>query len=533
LTHSTKDSIVTSQIAPKLVTGVALLALVLAYPSIYARFPSYASGYLIQIAAIMIGYWYFHHYRLFETYTDWRCKGLLLLAFVIPLQNTFWLKVFRKKFLDSNLILEIFRPEIVLLIVVAIGAASVPRSNAAFNRIPATLKFSFFLGFAAWAVSTSVSANPLLSLATGIFEFLIPFAMLYTFVGIAPDRAYMKHAASLFFISYALVSIALISATFVIPNAELAPVFGFPLFANDFLTIKRDGVFLKMIGGNAYENPDFFISLWVLAVPFLTVSYYQATRKLPVLLVLAVIFYAGLLQYSRAGLVVVVFALLLVIALRYFLLKQWSWLPALLLVFIAFVHIDRSANEYFVGGLSQLIGGLAGRPQTDPRMLHPPQTDPLMLQGSAVEQQDIVQDLAENDHSGTERARALSDAMTIGKQNFWTGIGYGIYPTIHPVPPHSLLLYRLAEGGILGAISILALALYAPWRAVQSLRQRSTDIFQYACLLGLSSFMLKALLFSSSFSLVGIVVWGFGFAMILAATVVGDKQEAEHAMPNV
>jgi hypothetical protein len=44
-------------------------------------------------------------------------------------------------------------------------------------------------------------------------------------------------------------------------------------------------------------------------------------------------------------------------------------------------------------------------------------------------------------------------------------------------------------------------------------------MFLYAVRLGLSCFMLKALPFSSSFSLVGIIVWGFGFAMMLASSI--------------
>jgi len=539
-----------------LLVGLVVLALILAFPFIYPRFPTYASGYLIQIPAVGIGYWYFQRFRIFSLYTDRRCRGLLLLSFIIPLQNTFWLKAFRKFFLDSNLLLELLRPEILLFIAVAIGAALAPRNKEAYARIPGILKLSFFLGLAAWVISTAASANPLLSFSTGIFEFIIPFVSLYVFAAVAPDRTFMKHAIALFIISYALVSVALISATLININSMSMeapqPVLGLPLFAIDFLNIKRDIKFTALIGGNAYENPDFFISLWVMIVPFLVVFYYASSRKWAVLLALLIIFYAGFFEYSRAGIVVVMIALLFVIGLRLFLFRHWSWLPALLVLFVGLIHIDETVGGYFSNGLSEFLAPQYAKqslpierqaksgtekPSEDQQALPIKRQAKSDTEKQIVDQQaarkaneqaelrdkplDTEVDKSQGDYSGSLRSLAWKKSITVGMQNFWTGIGYGSYPTyIDATPPHSLLLYRFAEGGILGLASILMLAVYAPWWIVVSLHRRDKDMFLYATTLGLSCFMLKALPFSSSFALVGIIVWGFGFAMMLASIIV-------------
>ena len=476
---------------------------------------------LFRFPAVIIGYWYIQTFDVFSLYTDWKCRGLLLLSFVIPLQNTFWIKAFRKFFLDSNLLLELFRPEILLFIAVAMGAAFAPRNKEAYARIPGMLKLSFFLGLAAWAVSTAASANPLLAFSTGIFEFLIPFATLYVFIAVAPDRTFMRHTVTLFIISYVLVSLALISATLTISDARPSTL-GLPLFAIDFLNIKRAIKFIALVGGNAYENPDFFISLWVMIIPFLVVYYYSSIRKHAVIFAIIIIFYAGFLEYSRAGIAVVAIACLFVIGLRLFLFRRWSWLPTLLLLTIGLIHIDVSVDKYFTNGLTELIGGMIHEKKTVDRRGDGNRSVSAPNKQTFQRGADIASEVDESkgDTSGDIRALAWKKSMTVAMENLWTGIGYGNYPVyIDATPPHSLLLYRFAEGGILGLVSILMLAFYAPWRIVVSLHKRDKDMFLYATRLGLSCFMLKALPFSSSFSLVGIIVWGFGFAMMLASSI--------------
>jgi hypothetical protein len=505
-----------------------VLVLILAFPFIYARFPTYASGYLVQIPAVVIGYWYIQTFDLFSLYPDWKCRVLLVLSFIIPLQNTFWIKAFRKLFLDSNLLLELFRPEILLFIAVAIGTAFAPRNKEAYARVPSILKLSFFLGLAAWAVSTAASANPHLAFATGIFEFLVPFATLYVFVAVAPDRTFMRHAIALFIISYVLVSLALISAALAISDARPSTL-GLPLFAIDFLNIKRAIKFIALVGGNAYENSDYFISLWVMIIPFLVVYYYTSARKWPVLFAITIVFYAGFLEYSRAGIAVVAIACLFVIVLRLFLFRRWSWLPALLLMIIGLILADVSVDKYFTNGLSELIGGIIHDNKTVDRRGDGNRSVGAPNQQTLQRGADITSEVDESkgDTSGDVRALAWKKSLTVAMQNVWTGIGYGNYPIyIDATPPHSLLLSRFAEGGILGLVSILMLAFYAPWRIVVSLHRRDKDMFLYATRLGLSCFMLKALPFSSSFSLVGIVVWGFGFAMMLASSI-GPLAEAK------
>jgi O-antigen ligase len=126
----------------------------------------------------------------------------------------------------------------------------------------------------------------------------------------------------------------------------------------------------------------------------------------------------------------------------------------------------------------------------------------------------------DNGHSGKDRASAWTKGLNIGISHWATGIGYGVYPIIEPefTAPHTMLLMRFAESGILGLISFLMLALYAPVRLAGMLWDRRADIFDVTCLVAVTAFMLKANIFGASFSISSNIVWGYGVMMLLAAS---------------
>ena len=215
---------------------------------------------------------------------------------------------------------------------------------------------------------------------------------------------------------------------------------------------------------------------------------------------LAVLLYAGLLEYSRAGLIMAALGAVVGAALRFTVSRKWSWLPTILLTFIALTHFDADTETYFFNGIEQFRNRLRGN-------------------HSAV-----------LDGSGEERAASLHKGLEVALDNLWTGVGYGTYTSIEPIQPHSTLIYRFAEGGIFGALSILLLTLYAPVRFALALWRREKDLLLYACLIGTGCFMLKGPIFSASFSLVGIVVWGFAFAILTVFTFAPLGQNHENCV---
>lgn len=122
------------------------------------------------------------------------------------------------------------------------------------------------------------------------------------------------------------------------------------------------------------------------------------------------------------------------------------------------------------------------------------------------------------DNSGFERAGAWRLGLEISRNNWLTGIGYAVYRLVEPryTAPHSLLLKRWAESGILGAISIVLLAAYAPWRLARMFRHRQPGIFEIGCLVGVSCFFLQAFIFGADLSMMGLIVWGYGVGLLLA-----------------
>jgi len=307
-----------------------------------------------------------------------------------------------------------------------------------------------------------------------------------------PDRKFLIHSIALLNIGVALVSVSLITSA-LITTQSIPDASSVPLFASDFQFLKRHLDYLAQVGGNAYENPDFYISIWVLIVPAILLAYYQVSHRSALLIILAVLLYAGLLEYSRAGLLLVATAAIVTIAVRIFTTREWSWLPAVLLLLLAVMHFNEATASYFFSGLKQFEQRISGHRR------YPE----LIMSG---------------DRSGDERGVSLHKGIEAGLQRPWTGIGYGTYRMYEPVPPHSTLIYRFAEGGLFGALSILLLAIYAPLLLVSALWHREKDLLLYAGLIGTICFMFKGMLFSASFSLNGLVVWGFAFAALTVLT---------------
>jgi hypothetical protein len=487
-----------------------IVALTAGTQMVALNYPNYLPGYLIQIPAVIFGFYYFQYFNI-AAY-NWPERLTLFLAFLVPLENTFILKAFRKAALDSHLVMEIFRPSNFVLLCLAVYLTFTRKRLV----LPTLLKWSFIFGLAGWVVSTFVSPEPLQSLAAGYFQFFTPFLALFLLLSVAPDRQFLAHALALFLVACVLVSISLICAVLFLDRASYT-AYVVPFYSGHFNLIKKDLAFLVKIGGNAYENPDFFVSLWVLLVPFLTGAYYASKQRATIVLALLIVFYAGFLQYSRAGIVIVVFALAALVIIRLIVYRQWSWLPMILIGTVIATHSSPAAIRYFGNGLERMTidifainilpvtPAIAGSDVT--AQIEDPHTDPA------------------KDRSGDERVQAWKRSLSVISDQWPTGIGLGTYPGyVSSTPPHSLLLYRLAEGGVLSGISIVLLALYAPLQLAGIVRRRERDGLAIAALLALSAFMLKAFVFDASFALMGIIVWGFGFALLMAASITKEPR---------
>lgn len=472
-----------------------LLALASGTIFVGRNFPDYLPGYLIQIPAVLVGFCFFSQHRI-TTY-DRTQRLTLLLVFLAPLENTFLLKAFRKAFLDQHLLLELLRPSNILL---AFLVAYILFTGRRASSIPTLIKTSFFLGAAGWILSIFASFDALQSIATGYFQFLTPFMALFLFLSVTDKQTFVLDAITIFVASCTLVSISLIGAALFLDQTPYAPTL-FPFLSEHFGSIKRDIPFLMRIGGNGYENPDFYISLWVMLIPFLAGAYY-ASRKPQTILALSILLYAGFLQYSRAGIATVVVALIALVIIRLIVEREWSWLPTILIGVILFSNFDSNALFYFASGLETMLANIFPGMFTTNLMPYWHTSIP--------------------DQSGYERIMAWRLSFKIFASHWVTGIGFGTYPSyVSSTPPHSLLLYRLAEGGILSGISVLLLAIFGPLQLIKATYRRDPNCsLTIAAALALSSYMLKAFLFDASFALMGITVWGICAALLLTLIVV-------------
>ncbi|MDR3643980.1 MAG: O-antigen ligase family protein, partial [Clostridia bacterium] len=261
----------------------------------------------------------------------------------------------------------------------------------------------------------------------------------------------------------------------------------------------------------SYGNPDNYVSLWVLLIPFTAGSLFFIRRPWIAAAVLFALLYLGLFVYSRSGLILISISLTLLLAFRYFSTKSISGTIIAALTALVLIHASRSSIAYYSEGIvsfTSTIESSSSAPPVEKSSKAPP---------PAKASHPLERD---NGHSGEDRATAWAKGLNIGISHWMTGIGYGVYPIIEPelTAPHTMLLLRLAESGIFGLISFLILAMYAPARLVGMLRDRRADIFNVTCLVAVSAFMLKAIFFGASFSISSNIVWGYGVMMLLAAS---------------
>ena len=449
--------------------------------AVEARFPEYIAGYLIQIPALVLGYFYATKFDLLNRYPRWQQRVLLLISFAIPLQNTFVLKAARKYLMDGNVALEAFRPAVFILLVVT--AASLANNDKL--RLPKLIVASFVTGLFGWLLSSSASDYPGVSLGTGLFEFLCPFAAVYALSVNALDRAFLLHCLKLFIISFALVALA--QASVILATDCSDAVLGLPLLADEFLELKKSLPLMQVAGANAYGNTDNFVSLWVLIIPLTAGLYYRRKSALWAIALFALL-YLGLLVYSRSGILAVTCGLTGIVVHRAVAFRAFSALPAAALAALLLIHVPSGGAKYFVDGIYSFITTL----------------------------QYPTKEIHSYDASGVDRMEAMRRGVAIASEHPITGVGYGVYPIVEPelTAPHNMLLLRFAEGGIFSAVSLLLLASFAIASAWRQFFSR--DIVAMTAAIGLGCFLLKGMIFGATFSIGGQISWGFGVAILIA-----------------
>lgn len=480
--------------SPQLWVGASILALLAGTPLILKYFPTYLPGYIIQIPAIFVLYIYHRRLNLWKKYRRWTERALLILAFSVPLQNTFLVKAYRKALLDQHIMLEVFRPDFLLLI----GLAAWLYYRRKQVDLPAMLVWSFWLGLAGWLVATGFSEFPLLSIGNGLFEFLSFWIAIYVLLGVAPERQFPVHAAVLFCLGVGLVAIA--QTTAIWSGISRDAIFGIPIFAQDFLKVKMDLDLMIQAGGNGYGNTDNFASLCTLVLPLLAGLAYVEKRGWMAWLAFALLAYAGLLVYSRASTATVFLALCGLWFFRLIACNSFSIGLIVALFGFVVIHAGHEMSGYYAGGVQSFSRMLLSEPRSADHGFK-----------------------ESNDASGLARADAWRRGVSIARTHWLTGIGYGVYPIADPeyTAPHSMVLLRLVEGGLLSLLSFLLLILYVPIRLIQILKLQEQGL-PIAALVSVASFLFKAAVFGGSFAINGQIAWGFGVALMLSMGLVSD-----------
>jgi O-Antigen ligase len=469
---------------------------------------------------------------------------LLVLSFLVPAQPALQILPGIDR-LHTYRIVEF----VILLLTVAIAFQTRHRP-----RLPPAIVVCFWLGLAGWAAATAGSQYPWLSLDTGVLELLLPFCVLYLFLSGEPDRDFLISAGALFVLG-ALVESAMqawqiVSYYRAFAAANHLPEFLFLPTAANFTTYKI-ALPIVLPGGLlpfSYGNTGNYISLWVLLVPLAAGATFFVRRRWLAVAALFALIYLGLFAYSRSGVIVIFLSLAVLLVVNFIANRSASAVIIAALAGLIVIHIDRSNLDYYWRGVSGFANQASSESTVAPRLpekndvasqkhvavsapnrISAPNQNPIPNPASASNQKPYAasplnQNEVEFEKSGPDRARALKMGLSIGLSHWMTGIGYGVYPVIETrfTAPHSMLLLRFAESGILGLISFLLLALYAPFRLVFAVARRS-DMFEATCLLAISAFMLEAIVFGASFSISSNIVWGYGIMMLLAASLIDDR----------
>jgi hypothetical protein len=358
------------------------------------------------------------------------------------------------------------------------------------------IRWSFWLGLLGWLLATVNAENKILSFDVGALDFLGIYALLYLSSTYLNDRKHLFLAIRLFLASFMVQSFY--QAWFV-----LTPLWAdgrvnhyIPILAVDLIHYKNAVPFFFPNGiPNTYGNIANYASLWTLVITLSIGLLY--TRLLPKLIVWPLIILAmwcGLIVYSRSALLSVMLAIVAIWIFRLITVKTVS---AALLVIAAVLasihlqpkHLDRSVAQYYENGIVSFIKKVDAKSDT-------------------------------LDVSGDLRAEALSRGLKISAASFPIGVGYGRYTDLDPeiTSPHNMAIHRLAESGVLGFLSILLLAAYAPFKLLDALRHRTSDLFTVVCLIAASTFMFKAIVFGATFAISSNMVWALGFALCLTSS---------------
>jgi hypothetical protein len=432
--------------------------------------------------------------------------ALLLLSFIVPVQPLLQISQTVSQLKTYRLV------EVALIAMTGLALIGDRRPH----RVPSWIGISFWVGLVGWILATTFSEYPKQSLDTGVLEFLLPFCLLYLFLRYAPDRDFFLTAGGLFVLGALLESIMqtwfIVSAFRDFAHASNRPEFLLFPDASNFLFYKSSIPTVLPAGiPFSYGNPDNYVSLWVLLVPFTAGSLFFIRRRWIAATALVALIYCGLFVYSRAGLILIFIGLTLLLAFRYFSTKSTSGTIIAALTALVLIHASRSSIAYYSEGVVSFASTIEAPPSAPP-VDRSSEAAPPARANNSLER--------DNGHSGKDRATAWAKGLNIGISRWITGVGYGVYSIIEPelTAPHTMLLMRLAESGIFGLVSFLMLALYAPVRLAGMLRDRRADIFKVTCLVAVSAFMLKAILFGASFSISSNIVWGYGVMMLLAAS---------------
>jgi hypothetical protein len=387
---------------------------------------------------------------------------------------------------------------------------------------PPLIRWSFWIGLAGWLVSTLWSPARGYSFDVGALEFLMFYALLYLFASHIRDRRSFLAALTAFVGGVLVLSIYQAISIIEVVHLPL------PRTASDFIEYKKSiPVYFKNGIPNTYGNIDNYISIWTLLIPLLAGLLYAVRTWWIVVLALFIMSYCGLLVYSRVGLIAVMLGLVALVAFRAYAYRKSSFAVCSIMAVLILIHLDTKSLSYLFGGAASFASAVSdesretareGKPQVRSSngvaspQLYPsdaPSTSP-QLSGSA-------------DASAVGRATAWHYGLSIGMEHWATGIGYGRYQNSEPIftAPHSMALNRVAEGGILSLISFLLLAAYAPIRFARMVRYKPSMLLA-ACLVGISTFMVKALPFGATFAVSSNFVWGLGLALVMAATLIPD-----------
>jgi hypothetical protein len=493
-----------------------------------------------------------------ENRREWRRWLLFVIAFVVPVQTLLPFKTFRAV-------------EAILLVMAASNLWNHPKVG-----LPRLLFCAFWLGFGGFLLSTIFSRNPLLSADTGILEFLLPFACLSLFL--SENREFLQRLITVFLFSALLLGVAQMTSILALAPGKLH----LPILASEFLMFKKNVPLMVEAGKAGYGNTDNYASLWVLLVPAVAGYFFLVRHKWLIALGLFVIIYSGLLVYSRSGIVAILVGLLALVIMRLVIWRRLS--PEIVVTCIAIVaiHVSPGFGGYLSTGAKSLVeladskfrsqdasstrrdsgqsagghmtssaadesvsGGdwsksgedssksgedrSASRQDKSASGTYKPLS---AADGSASGRDKRASDRAttEEDRSAKMRVEAWETSLKLGNDRWLSGIGYGSYPAADPVntAPHSMLLLRYAEGGILSVFSFILLVIYAPLQLMTMLFVRKrADMFALVCYVAVSTFMLKAVVFGASFAISSNIVWGFGVALLMAGGIVSLAEHAE------